>query len=256
MVLRGFSCPSRFIRLMPKPRLGDSSPEKAGVGGSIPSLATTKSVTYGPSRTRFHSNSFQNTWPAGMRPAGEAPFWNRSVARPLHSLASEFRHTWPRRSLFSRSSREELLRGPFLSMNFTALPGGMVCGNAGFRKQGRRREGRHPLPTATARSGSGPQRRFGGPRQTMQHIPDGSLVRVHIGQTHHGGPVGTVEDCISCQLRVSNNLLFRCVDLLRKSALRKRPTCSAAGKCGQTGLPVSANEPPHVDDCKCFLTRE
>jgi hypothetical protein len=37
----------------------ERGPEKAGVGGSIPSLATTLSTTYKPSSPRFHSNSFQ-----------------------------------------------------------------------------------------------------------------------------------------------------------------------------------------------------
>src|ERR1700722_14901522 len=41
-------------------QLVERSPEKAGVGGSIPSLATTKSITYQPARRRFHSISFQN----------------------------------------------------------------------------------------------------------------------------------------------------------------------------------------------------
>jgi hypothetical protein len=40
--------------------LSISSPEKAGVGGSIPSLATIKSVVYRPPDSQFHSNSFQN----------------------------------------------------------------------------------------------------------------------------------------------------------------------------------------------------
>ena len=44
-----------------------SSPEKAGVGGSIPSLATTKSTIYKRSETRFHSVSFQKIGPAGTR---------------------------------------------------------------------------------------------------------------------------------------------------------------------------------------------
>ncbi len=39
--------------------VGDISPEKAGVGGSIPSLATIESVTYRPPDSQFHSNSFQ-----------------------------------------------------------------------------------------------------------------------------------------------------------------------------------------------------
>jgi hypothetical protein len=35
--------------------LVERSPEKAGVGGSIPSLATMFPITYGPSDRRFHS---------------------------------------------------------------------------------------------------------------------------------------------------------------------------------------------------------
>jgi hypothetical protein len=38
----------------------ERSPEKAGVGGSIPSLATMFSSTYIPSKTRFCSILFQN----------------------------------------------------------------------------------------------------------------------------------------------------------------------------------------------------
>jgi hypothetical protein len=37
----------------------ERGPEKAGVGGSIPSLATTFSTTYTSVSPRFHSNSFQ-----------------------------------------------------------------------------------------------------------------------------------------------------------------------------------------------------
>jgi hypothetical protein len=37
----------------------ERGPEKAGVGGSIPSLATTISATYGQPGPRFHFNSFQ-----------------------------------------------------------------------------------------------------------------------------------------------------------------------------------------------------
>ncbi len=37
----------------------ERGPEKAGVGGSIPSLATTKSITYKSVSPHFHSNSFQ-----------------------------------------------------------------------------------------------------------------------------------------------------------------------------------------------------
>ena len=42
-----------------------SGPEKAGVGGSIPSLATMFSITYRPPETQFHSISFQTFGPPG-----------------------------------------------------------------------------------------------------------------------------------------------------------------------------------------------
>ena len=41
-------------------RAAERYPEKAGVGGSSPSLATTFSNTYSQSKTPFHSGSFQN----------------------------------------------------------------------------------------------------------------------------------------------------------------------------------------------------
>jgi hypothetical protein len=43
--------------------MGELGPEKAGVGGSIPSLAIMFSATYRPSKTQFSSDSFQNFWP-------------------------------------------------------------------------------------------------------------------------------------------------------------------------------------------------
>jgi hypothetical protein len=46
-------------RLVAVAAMSGSSPEKAGVGGSIPSLATTLSTTYKIVSPRFHSNSFQ-----------------------------------------------------------------------------------------------------------------------------------------------------------------------------------------------------
>jgi hypothetical protein len=42
--------------------LAVASPEKAGVGGSIPSLATTFSSSFKHTQTQFYSNSFQNSW--------------------------------------------------------------------------------------------------------------------------------------------------------------------------------------------------
>jgi hypothetical protein len=48
-------------------QLVERSPEKAGVGGSIPSLATILSITYRPSQAQFHSISFQYSWSARKR---------------------------------------------------------------------------------------------------------------------------------------------------------------------------------------------
>src|SRR5271157_4242881 len=47
-------------------QLVERSPEKAGVGGSIPSLATTFSVVYRPLKTQVHSTSFQDPWLVGF----------------------------------------------------------------------------------------------------------------------------------------------------------------------------------------------
>jgi hypothetical protein len=66
------------------------------VCSGLPSLATTKSAVYGPSRTPFHSDSFQKIWPAGMRPTDEARNWTQSVVRPhLSSFTSKFRQLLP-----------------------------------------------------------------------------------------------------------------------------------------------------------------
>ena len=53
-------------RTISKQRRG-SSPEKAGVGGSIPSLATILSISYRHSKNQFHSVSFQKLWSAEIR---------------------------------------------------------------------------------------------------------------------------------------------------------------------------------------------
>jgi len=66
----------------------ERSPEKAGVGGSIPSLATMFSVIYGPSKTQFHSDSFQNSWPLRFAFAGMRPVWSPFLgAGPLFGPA-------------------------------------------------------------------------------------------------------------------------------------------------------------------------
>ena len=53
----------------------ERSPETAGVGGSIPSLATMFSETYRHSKTQFHSISFQNFCPSRFALAGMRYVW-------------------------------------------------------------------------------------------------------------------------------------------------------------------------------------
>ncbi len=62
-----------------------SSPEKAGVGGSIPSLATTESTTYRPPETQFHSISFQFQLARRVRLGNESWCLRGSVVRPHHN---------------------------------------------------------------------------------------------------------------------------------------------------------------------------
>jgi hypothetical protein len=57
---------------------GELIPEKAGVGGSIPSLATMKSIAYRHSENRFHSVSFQKLWSAEIRISDETWRQDRS----------------------------------------------------------------------------------------------------------------------------------------------------------------------------------
>ena len=57
-------------------QLVERSPEKAGVGGSSPSLATTFSITYGHSKTPFHSGSFQNIGLSRLASRDEIERWD------------------------------------------------------------------------------------------------------------------------------------------------------------------------------------
>ena len=68
-----------------KMRAADRCPEKAGVGGSIPSLATMFSSSYRHSKSQFHSVSFQYSWSAGMRQRDESGFGISSVVHHHHS---------------------------------------------------------------------------------------------------------------------------------------------------------------------------
>jgi hypothetical protein len=62
----------------PAGELVERSPEKAGLGGSIPSLATMFSVTYRSSKNQFHSVSFQKLWSAETRISDESWRQDRS----------------------------------------------------------------------------------------------------------------------------------------------------------------------------------
>jgi hypothetical protein len=110
----------------------DSSPEKAGVGGSIPSLATMFSVAYKPFKQRVGPNWSQNLNPNSLGLVSQAA---REAALPnLTGVASKnplhFRVTVPRRdpcrgrvapqfpravlpthSLFNRSVESRRLQG-------------------------------------------------------------------------------------------------------------------------------------------------
>ena len=65
------------VTIMPYGQVAQSverSPEKAGVGGSIPSLATMFSAACRPSNRHFHSVSFQN-YGAGRLASSESAAW-------------------------------------------------------------------------------------------------------------------------------------------------------------------------------------
>src|SRR5882757_3676131 len=70
MVARGGSWRSPTTSVMPRPdsSVVERGPEKAGVGGSIPSLATTFSTTYKPIERRLRSETFQPRGGVGQLP--------------------------------------------------------------------------------------------------------------------------------------------------------------------------------------------
>src|ERR1700757_3588561 len=63
----------------------------------------------------------------------------------------------------------------------------------------------------------------------MQHVPNGSQMRVRIGEPPHGGC--TVDDCIACHARRAYNLLLGIVEILRPIAIWRRHSCKAASVC-------------------------
>jgi hypothetical protein len=63
------------VNRMSKIETVDYSPEKAGVGGSIPSLATMFSTAYKAPFRHFHSISFQNFRPVEICPRQNGAVW-------------------------------------------------------------------------------------------------------------------------------------------------------------------------------------
>jgi hypothetical protein len=90
----------------------------------------------------------------------------------------------------------------------------------------------------------------------MQHIPHDLKALLRFSNGPNAEPRGTADDCIRCHLRGACILLFRGVETLTGLAVRKRPLCRAAGRCVDTGIPMSGNEPPQAENCECNLTRE
>jgi hypothetical protein len=90
----------------------------------------------------------------------------------------------------------------------------------------------------------------------MQHLPDDLKALLSCSDEPNAEPRGTADDCIRCHLRGACILLFRGVETLTGLAVRKRPLCRAAGRCIDTGVPMSGNEPPQAENCECSLTRE
>ena len=66
-------------------RAAERCPEKAGVGGSSPSLATTFSRSYSHSKIQFHCVSFQNLGPPGCAYGMSRVIEGESVVRPCNS---------------------------------------------------------------------------------------------------------------------------------------------------------------------------
>jgi hypothetical protein len=90
----------------------------------------------------------------------------------------------------------------------------------------------------------------------MQHIPNGSQVHVRITHIRHGEGTFSVDNCLACHIRSAYNMLAHSVEILTALAKRKRHACRSADECGDTGLPMIGNEPPHAENCECALTRE
>jgi hypothetical protein len=88
----------------------------------------------------------------------------------------------------------------------------------------------------------------------MQHVRDRSPK--HIAHLIHEMGTQCLDDCVACHARTAYSLLMRTVKILEPIAMRRRPSCRAAGACAPTGLPLIDGEPPYVDRCECFVNRE
>jgi hypothetical protein len=91
--------------------IGDVSPEKAGVGGSIPSLATIFSTSYKPSSQRLRSKTFQLRGGVGLLPP-----------QNFRKMSAGFRHDPPDIHLHSCPLSTLRERPGFPALNEMCLP--------------------------------------------------------------------------------------------------------------------------------------
>jgi len=118
-----------------------SSPEKAGVGGSIPSLATTESTTYQPPETQFCSILFQKLGsPKFVSPlfGTPPPVLHSQVSRSepfLRSPADCESHLLTDRSSSHLRDLQDVVNGRLLHANIRAAIY-LRCSTAGKRKYG------------------------------------------------------------------------------------------------------------------------
>lgn len=90
----------------------------------------------------------------------------------------------------------------------------------------------------------------------MKHLPNGTNGNLRFANSRHAESAGTVEDCISCHIYGGHNLLARGLEILAALANRKRSLCQEARQCGDTGLALVGNGPPHTELCECRLTED
>jgi len=93
-----------------------SGPEKAGVGGSIPSLATTCSITSKPPETPIYSNSFQLDLEDSPHPQDSDSFRTVITVQSSEFPKARFGSHPDGMSSFRNRSRLTSIAGPFLTV--------------------------------------------------------------------------------------------------------------------------------------------